>query len=112
MDSDNTFDSSKNTLTHIRKVNENIIKFCQEMLQRAMVHDQSKLEEFEKPLIDEHSQELYSHVYGSPGYMKVLDKMRPAIAHHEANNTHHVEHYSNGIEGLRCIVIGKLHLKR
>lgn len=40
-----TFDSTVHTLTHIKKVNEFLLKITKLLLDRAIIHDQSKLYE-------------------------------------------------------------------
>lgn len=41
--------------------------------------------------------------YGSPEYKAELDKMRPTIDLHYKRNSHHPEHYANGIDGM-CLL--------
>lgn len=94
------YDSTAATLTHIRKVNANIIDFCTEMLRRAKNHDESKLHEPEKSILDEYTPKLYSTTYMSDEYKACLEGMKIMIAHHEQNNTHHPGYYTKGIDGM------------
>lgn len=93
-------DSTVTTLTHIRKVNSFLIDFATEILNRAKVHDESKLHEPEKSVFDKYSSLLYATIYNSPEYHQYLDEMRPAIEHHEANNSHHPGYYPHGVDDM------------
>lgn len=97
------YDSKADTLEHIRLVNAEILDFCQNLLVRAKYHDQSKLGEIEKPGFDEWTPILKDLQYGSKAYKKSLDQLRPYLEHHYANNRHHPEHFSNGIEGMNLL---------
>ena len=46
------YDSSKDNLLHIKRVNELLLQFAKELMDRAVRHDNSKLHEPEKPLFD------------------------------------------------------------
>lgn len=93
-------DSRLETLLHIRKVAEYLTTFSKELLDRAAVHDESKLHSPEVEYFDEFTAELKGLTYGSDAYKESLKRLAPALEHHYANNTHHPEHYSNGISGM------------
>lgn len=38
--------------------------------------------------------------YGSDEYKKCLQAIKPALDHHYANNSHHPEHYKQGIDDM------------
>lgn len=95
-----TYDSSVDTLKHIKRVNELLIKFSSQLLERAMVHDESKLEPEEKELFDEYTPKLKDATYGSDEYKQFLIHLQPALQHHYKMNSHHPEHYPNGIDGM------------
>ena len=38
--------------------------------------------------------------YGSDEYNQSLAELKPALEHHYQNNSHHPEHYENGINGM------------
>lgn len=94
------YDSSKDTLLHIKRVNELMIAAAQEILRRAAVHDTSKLSEPEKSLFDEWTPLLKGSTYMSEEYHKFLDALRPALEHHYANNSHHPEYYEDRVNGM------------
>ena len=54
-------------------------------------------------MYDEFTPQLRDLVYGSDEYKECLKRMGPALAHHYANNTHHPEHYPNGINGMSLL---------
>jgi hypothetical protein len=96
----NSYDSTKDTLLHIRRVSQLLNDAASMFVQRANVHDASKLVSPEKELFDEYTPLLANTKYGSPEYDGFLEKLRPALLHHYQNNTHHPEHYENGISGM------------
>ena len=51
----NGYDSKADTLLHIKRVGYWINEFCREMIRRAGVHDDTKLESPEKELFDEYT---------------------------------------------------------
>ena len=95
-----SYDSTQDTLMHINSVQNKINVFRDIMSIRAGVHDQSKLQSPEKELFDEMTPILKSLTYGSDEYKDSLGKLKPALDHHYANNSHHPEHYADGIKGM------------
>lgn len=41
--------------------------------------------------------------YGSDEYKAQLEKLKPALSHHYAHNSHHPEHYVTGIDGMNLL---------
>lgn len=99
------YDSTADTLKHIKRVNQLIVEFCIEMQKRAIIHDNSKLEEPEKSAFDRMTPKLATSTYGSAEYKSFLDEMRPAVDHHQKNNSHHPEFYDNEIDGMNLFDI-------
>ena len=97
------YDSAKDTLLHIKRVNELLLCFAKELMDRAIRHDSSKLEEPEKYLFDKMTPKLKGLTYGSEEYKKSLDELKPALDHHYANNSHHPEYYKSGINDFTLI---------
>ena len=95
--SNQQYDSTKDTLLHIKCVNALLLQFIQELINRAITHDESKLHEPEKPLFDTMTPRLKTLTYGSEAYKQSLAYLKPALDHHYAYNSHHPEHYENGI---------------
>jgi len=94
------YDSTAETLKHIRKVQANLGRFARLLMERGECHDDSKLGPEEKPLFDEYTPKLSGVTYGSPEYRLMLEGLRPALNHHNAANSHHPEHYPNGLDGF------------
>ena len=92
------YDSAKDTLLHIKRVNTLLLQFSQELIHRAIIHDESKLHEPEKPLFDKMTPLLKDLTYGSEAYKKSLAELKPALDHHYTHNRHHPEHYTHGID--------------
>lgn len=99
----NTAEAELVTRKHIHRVNELLIGAAMELLKRATVHDLSKLEMEElEPL--QKMQDLIAvegHAsYGSEEYKRRTEMLGPMLKHHYANNSHHPEHYENGVNGM------------
>lgn len=99
----NTYDSTEDTMKHIYRVEELLNKVSELLSVRGYEHDQSKLISPEKELFDEMTTKLKEVKYGSEEYKECLNKLKPALDHHYANNSHHPEHYPNGINGM-CLI--------
>jgi len=97
------YDSTAETLKHIRKVQQNLGKIARSLLNRGEIHDESKLGPEEKPYFDEYTPKLSGLTYGSQEYRDTLKKIKPAIKHHQENNSHHPEHYKDGIDGMNLM---------
>ena len=91
------YDSTKDTLLHIKRVNELLLLFAKELMDRAICHDNSKLYDPEKPLFDKMTPLLKGLTYGSEEYKKSLAELKPALDHHYSHNSHHPEYYKDGI---------------
>lgn len=96
----NTYDSAKDTLIHIKRVNELLGNVAIEFIKRGQIHDDSKLNSPEKEHFDRETPKLATLTYGSPEYKASLDAIKPALDNHYAKNSHHPEHYKNGIDGM------------
>lgn len=95
-----TYDSKTDTLLHIKRVAELLTRASIELIKRANVHDNSKLESPEKEYFDEFTPKLAGCTYGSDEYKSFLSSLKVGLDHHYANNSHHPEHYENGINGF------------
>jgi hypothetical protein len=95
-----SYDSTKDTKAHIARVGTLLHKFAQGLHYRAITHDASKLKEPEKSAFDAATPTLAGTTYGSDEYYTALAKLKPALEHHYANNSHHPEHYKDGVAGM------------
>lgn len=92
------YDSRLDTLLHIKRVNQLLIEFANSLLNRAINHDSSKLMSPEKELFDEFTPKLKDCTYGSDEYKSYLNSLKVALDNHYRLNSHHPEHYENGID--------------
>lgn len=90
-------DSRISTFYHKKRVYELMSQGVCELLKRASEHDNSKLVSPERELFDEYSSELRKSSYGDQEYNEFLQKLDSAIKHHYEINSHHPEHYKNGL---------------
>lgn len=98
-----SYDSEKDTREHIFQVAARLQAVCLELQQRGARHDASKLGADEKPLFDALGTKLRGLIYGSDEYRAALEPPSPGLKHHYANNSHHPEHYPNGIAGMDLV---------
>lgn len=94
------YDSGTDTQLHIKRVAQLLSQAAAELLRRATVHDDSKLKSPEKEFFDEFTPLLAGSTYGSDEYKGFLQKLKVGLDHHYKNNSHHPEHYPNGINGM------------
>ena len=99
------YDSRTGTYEHIQSVQNHIMEFIRRMMNRAVEHDKSKLEEPEKEYWDKYTPLLAELEYGSPKYQASLDALEPALKHHYAKNSHHPQHYPEGINDMTLMDI-------
>lgn len=94
------YDSTADTLLHIKRVSQLLTEASAELIRRANIHDDSKLKSPEKELFDELTPKLKECTYGSEEYKGYLKDLKVALDHHYKNNSHHPEHYTNGVNGM------------
>ena len=96
----------KETLDHIKKVQEIMLKIITSLYEKAFKHDRSKFDKEEFPLFIEFTPKLKDCTYGSEEYKKFLKELKPALVHHYSKNRHHPEHFKNGIRDMNlCDII-------
>lgn len=98
-----SYDSTADTQAHIETVQDLLEEMIGDLRYRSALHDRSKLEDPEKSMFDEFTPRLRELTYGSDEYKQALREMGPALAHHYAENTHHPEHYENGVSGMSLL---------
>lgn len=94
------YDSSEDTLKHIKRVQELMIDVISVLAKRATLHDKSKLVSPEKELFDKYTPLLETLTYNSPEYIESLNNLKPALDHHYENNSHHPQYHKEGIDGM------------
>lgn len=97
------YDSREDTFKHIHEVQERIEEVVDRLMDRAEVHDRSKLSGIEKEAFDRISPELLPTKYGSEEYKSALREIKPALEAHYAANSHHPEHYEDGVSGMSLL---------
>ena len=91
------------TQKHINHVRDNLIKMIEMLLKRIQTHDATKLQSPEMEYFTKYTEALAGLTYGSDEYRACLAEMKPALDHHYAKNSHHPEHYKNGIDDMTLI---------
>jgi hypothetical protein len=97
------YDSTADTQAHIENVRWKLTAVAANLWKRGEAHDASKLEAPEKAAYDELTPRLAGLTYGSEEYRACLREMKPAIAHHYAQNSHHPEHWPNGVNDMSLL---------
>lgn len=97
------------TRKHQKLVSDTLILIATALLERARVHDNSKLEDPERCVFIETTEKLKKLTYGSDEYKQQLADMKVALDHHYLMNRHHPEHnageyYSRDIVGSMNLV--------
>lgn len=108
MDGRVVYDSTKDTKSHIRAVRTLMREMQGRLDERAWGHDDSKLESPEKELFDKYTPLLKGATYGSDRYKQYLKEMGVALEHHYMRNSHHPEHYANGVEDMSLLAIAEM----
>jgi hypothetical protein len=98
-----SYDSWKDTLEHIQNVQLKIHVVVQDLLNRAIIHDASKLQPPEKEVYDKYTPELAVLEYGTDAYRETLRKMKVGIDHHYSVSRHHPEFFADGINGMNLL---------
>jgi hypothetical protein len=57
----------------------------------------------EKILFDRYTPLLAQTTYGSEGYKGYLKNLEPALKSHDMRNSHHPEHYADGVDGMSLL---------
>ncbi len=96
-------EAMRETLRHVRRVGDLVNAMAYELNSRAVHHDASKFSPEEFELFAESTPRLKGLTYGSPEYKASLETLRPAIEHHNANNTHHPEFYRCGVNDMTLL---------
>ena len=81
------------TRKHQQAVGELMSRFARELLRRASIHDDSKLESPERETFIRVTAKLKGLTYGSDEYKVQLEEMGEALHHHYLHNRHHPEFF-------------------
>lgn len=102
------YDSLADTLKHQKRIMQLVNMATAELLKKVALHDNSKLYEPEKSIFDEWTPKLASSSIGTEEYENMKKQMKIALDHHYANNTHHPEHFENGLNDMDLLEIFEL----
>jgi uncharacterized protein DUF5662 len=94
------YDSTIDTTLHINRVRFLLGQCAIRLLERGSKHDASKLEQPEKAIFDAVGNRLAVITYEGDEYKQSLVELKVALDHHYLHNTHHPDHYLNGIDGM------------
>ncbi len=101
----NKTDVEKETHKHIHQVAFFIDRVCLILKDRALQHDQTKLNPPELEIFQIYTEKLKGTTYGSDEYKQYLEEMKPALDHHYGCNRHHPEHFDGGIKEMNLFDI-------
>jgi hypothetical protein len=96
------YDCTQAIKNHQKIVKKLMADVCTELLHRAKIHDDSKLENPEKQEFDK-SLEISSCSYGSKEYLDKLKLIKIGLQHHYLKNSHHPEYYGYS----ECLCCGR-----
>lgn len=96
-------DSRFKTLRHIETVRNYMNEVIRILTWRQESHDQSKLRSPELEIFDKYTPLLRGVTYDSYEYRQYMKEMKVAIDHHNKVNSHHPEHFANGIKDMTLI---------
>jgi hypothetical protein len=91
------------SLRHIARVRELLGMCATEMIRRGDVHDKSKFDPIEADALAEMQVLIETEgqaAYGTKEYKRRTAILKPMLDHHYANNSHHPEHYPDGVVGM------------
>lgn len=97
------YDSTNDTLAHIALVAQKLERVVQALRARGSVHDASKLVSPEKEMFDCFRPKLDTMSIESDEYKQALVEMGEALQHHYEHNSHHPEHFPDGVNGMNLI---------
>lgn len=100
----------QSTEHHIARVRQLCTQVAYLFLQRGAVHDASKLSSPEKEMFEAVTAKLRGLTFMSDEYKASLKELGPALDHHYAANSHHPQHYPNGVEGMDLLDVFEMFL--
>ena len=90
--------------SHIAAVRGYLMQAIGNLQSRLLEHDASKLQEPERSAYEGLDERLEGVEYGTEAYRQgIKEHLGPALQHHYAHNSHHPEHYGDGITGMSLL---------
>jgi len=102
------YSSIPETLEHREQVKKVLSTICEELLIRGENHDESKMNDPELPYFNKYTPMLKKLTYGTDEYKKSLKDLGVALEHHYEENSHHPEHFENGLAGMTLMDLVEL----
>ncbi len=96
-------DCIRDTTKHIEQVRKNIELMIAQLHDRALHHDESKLNDAEIEGFVEYTPKLKASTFGSEEYHTNLEELKPFLDHHYQCNRHHPQHFEQGYQGMNLI---------
>lgn len=96
-------DCIRDTTQHIEQVRKNIEIIIEQLHDRALHHDESKLSDAEIDGFTEFTPKLKASTYGSEEYHTYLKELKPILEHHYQHSRHHPEHFEDGYTGMNLV---------
>jgi hypothetical protein len=92
---------------HKTKVSRYLSKLSTVLLDRGYRHDDSKLTSPEYDMYRDITSELQQYEYNSPEYKNISNSraFKDAWMHHAQENSHHPDHYPNGVSDMDLVDI-------
>lgn len=100
----------RDTIIHKKDVADIGKVFIDELDRRIQHHDDSKLSGDEQRLFERILDNEDSVAYGTPEYEKLKAKLKPALIFHYNDNSHHPEHFIDGINGMNLIDLIEMYI--
>jgi hypothetical protein len=97
------YDSIADTRKHSDRVRQLLSFVSYELTARGRSHDASKMREPELSIFNEFTPKLKTSTFGSEEYKGHLAAMGEGLVHHYAHNSHHPEHFPEGVDGMTLI---------
>jgi len=92
-------------IRHISDVQANISEFNSDLTKRGILHDRTKLDEFEFTSFVKTRPKFKQAEYGSKLYSECMEEIKPAIEHHYKNNRHHTAYHGKGFGDMNLLDI-------
>lgn len=93
----------RETLKHIGLVQKYLTTIQNAISTKLASHDKTKFDPEEFDYFVKFTPKLSATTYGSEEYRSFLKELQPALQHHYLLNSHHPEHFVNGINGMTLV---------
>jgi hypothetical protein len=96
-------DVMRDTVQHVRRVQELTGDVTASITRQVARHDETKFSDSEWPHFVDATSQLKGLTYGSPEYRDAIAALKPALDHHYSVNRHHPEHFQEGVGGMTLV---------